>query len=166
MSLRTSIQGEIKEALKEHNEVKVGTLRFLFAAIVNKEKEKRYKIAKESPNSTEAELQKKSELSDEEVQQVVAGEAKKRKESIEAFQKGNRQDLVEKEQKELEVLKTYLPEQLSEEEIRKLVQEAVASTSASSPKDMGKVMTALMPKVKGKADGALVSKIVQELLTM
>lgn len=164
MNLRTSVQEEIKEALKAHDPVKTGTLRFLYAAIVNKEKEKRYAIHKGNPNSTDIELQKKSELSDEEIQQVVAGEAKKRKESIEAFQKGNRQDLVEKEQKELEVLKTYLPEQMDEEELRKLVKDAIAKTGASSAKDMGKVMAFLMPQVKGNADGSLVSNIVQELL--
>ena len=103
-------------------------------------------------------------LSNEEIQQIIAGEAKKHRESIEMFQKGSRQDLVDKETKELKILEAYLPEQMGEEEVRKLVKEAIASTGAKTPQEMGKVMAALMPKVKGKADGSLVSRIVKELL--
>ncbi|TSC56700.1 MAG: hypothetical protein Greene071421_332 [Parcubacteria group bacterium Greene0714_21] len=165
MSLRSSIQERIREALKAHDQVLAGTLRFLFASIVNKEKEKRYRLSKESPKLSQEQLAKQSELQDQEVLDVVASEAKKHKESIEAFEKGGRKDLVVKEQAELKILEVYLPEQLSEEEVRRLVQEAIASTSASSAKDIGKVMVALMPKVKGRADGALVNKIVKELLT-
>lgn len=95
----------------------------------------------------------------------MVSEAKKHKESIEAFEKGGRKDLVEKEQKELEILQRYLPEQLSGEEIRKLVQEAIVSASASSAKDIGKVMAVLIPQVKGRADGAFVSTIVRQLLS-
>lgn len=164
MNLRTSIQEEVKEALKAHDPVKTGTLRFLFASITNKEKEKRYKLSKSEPGFGEQELQKKSVLSDEEVLDVLMSDAKKRKESIEAFTKGGRKDLVAKEQAELKILEAYLPEQLSEEEVRKFAQEAIASIGASSQKDIGKVMAALMPKVKGKADGALVSVLVKELL--
>ena len=95
---------------------------------------------------------------------VVQKEAKQRRDSIEEFTKAGRQELADKEQKELEILQKYLPEQLSEEEIKKLVDEAISQTGASNISDMGKVMGALMPKIKGKADGSLVSKIVKESL--
>ena len=166
MNLRSSIQEGIKEALKAHDQLRVGTLRFLFASIVNKEKEKRYKLSKENPKLSQEQLAKQSELQDQEVLGVVASEAKKHRESIEAFEKGGRKDLVAKEQAELKILEVYLPEQLAEEAVRRLVQEAIATSGAKSPQDMGKVMAVLMPKVKGRADGALVSKIVKDLLTL
>jgi hypothetical protein len=165
MSLRSSIQEGIKEALKAHDQVRVGTLRFLFASIVNKEKEKRYKLSKEKPNLSQEQLAKQSELQDQEVLDVVVSEAKKHKESIEAFEKGGRKDLVEKEQKELEVLKTYLPEQLSEEAIRALAKGTIAKLGATGSQDLGRVMGALVPQTKGKADGSTISNIVKELLT-
>ena len=162
--MKQKIQENLKQALLSKDEARVSTLRMLLAAIGNKEIEKRTKFSKENPNAKEAELQKQSLLSNEEIQQIIAGEAKKHRESIEMFQKGNRQDLVGKETKELKILEAYLPEQMGEEEVRKLVKEAIASTGAKTPQEMGKVMSALMPKVKGKADGSLVSRIVKELL--
>ncbi len=164
MGLKQTIQENLKSSLQQHDEIGLGTLRMLLSAIVNKEKEKRYKVSKENSKLSEAELQTKSELSDQEIQEVAMSEAKKRRESIEAFAKGNRQDLVDKETKELEVLKSYLPEQLSENEIRAIVKEAISKTGATSAKDMGKLMAVLMPQVKGKSDGALVSNIVKEFL--
>ena len=110
------------------------------------------------------ELEKESQLEDDQIIDVISSEAKKRREAIVEFQKGSRQDLVEKEAEELEILGKYLPEQLPEEEIRKLVEEAISKTGAKEIKDMGKVMAELMPKVKGKAEGSLVSKIVKESL--
>jgi len=98
--------------------------------------------------------------------EVIAREAKKRKESITMFQQGNRPELANKETKELEILQTYLPAQMNEEEINTLVKEAISQTGASSIQDMGKVMGALMPKVKGKADGGVVSKMVKEELSV
>src|SRR3989344_1028604 len=163
--MKQKIQENLKQALLSKDEARVSTLRMLLAAIGNKEIEKRTKFSKENPNAKEAELQKNSELQNEEVQQIIAGDVKKHKESIEMFQKGNRQDLVDKEAKELKILEAYLPEQMGEEEVRKLVQEAIASTGAKTPQEMGKVMAALMPKIKGKADGSLVSRIVKELLS-
>jgi len=163
--MKQKIQENLKQALLSKDEARVSTLRMLLAAIGNKEIEKRTKFSKENPNAKEAELQKNSELQNEEVQQIIAGEAKKHRESIEMFQKGNRQDLVGKETKELKILEAYLPEQMGEEEVRKLVKEAIASTGAKTPQEMGKVMSALMPKIKGKADGSLVSRIVKELLS-
>ncbi|GAH84058.1 unnamed protein product, partial [marine sediment metagenome] len=96
---------------------------------------------------------RKSELTDEEVIEVISSEVKKRKEAILEFEKGERKDLVEKEKKETEVLKKYLPEQLSEQEIKKLVKVAIETVEAQNLKDMGKVMAELIPQVKGKAEG-------------
>ena len=173
MTLKEKIQKDLTKATKKKEALPTSVLRMLLAAILNKEKEKRYKIAKAEPELTEEELIEKSQLTDEEVIEVISSEVKKRKESILEFEKGEKQDLVEKEKKEIEVLKKYLPEQLSEEEIKKLAKEAIAALRASlAPserekvdlKDMGKVMQELMPQVKGEADGSLVSKIVKELL--
>ena len=110
-------------------------------------------------------MTKESALSDDEIIETISSEIKKRKEAAFEYEKGNRSELADKEKKEAEILKKYLPEQLSEEEIRKLVQDAIQKTGAKEQKDMGKVMGVLMPQVKGKADGGLVSKIVKELLT-
>jgi len=95
---------------------------------------------------------------------VIASEAKKRKDSIIEFKKGNRNDLVEKEEKELEILKKYLPEQMNEEQVKEEAKKVISEIGAVGPKDTGKVMSALMPKVKGKTDGSVVSKVVGELL--
>ena len=164
MTLKQKIQQDTKLALKEKREIEVSTLRMLLSAAVNKEKEKRYKISKEKPDLSGEELEKESQLVDDEVIEVVSSEVKKRKEAILEFEKGKRQDLVEKERRELEILQKYLPEQLSEEEIRELAKEAIDKIGAKELKEMGKVMAELMPKIKGKADGGLVSKIVKELL--
>jgi uncharacterized protein YqeY len=163
--LKEKILKDLNRTIKERKEIEVSTLRLLLSAIFNKEKEKRYKLSKQKPELTEKDLEKESQLVDEEVIEVISSEIKKRKESIELFEKGQRQDLVEKETKEKEILEKYLPEQLSEEEIKKLVKEVIDKTGAKEIKDMGKVMAELIPKVKGKADGATVSKIVKELLT-
>jgi len=144
--MKRQIQDDLKQAMKAGDSLKTGALRMLLAALTNKEKEKG------------------EELADEQIQQVIATEAKKRKEAAEAFEKGGKSEMAEQEKKELEILQAYLPEQMGEEEIRKLVKEAIAKTGASSPQDMGKVMAALMPQTKGKADGALVSQIVKEQL--
>jgi len=174
MSLKEKIQENLKIALKQKREIEVSVLRMLSAAILNKEKEKRYKLSKEKPeieieelkkeSPLYKELEKESSLTDEEVIEVISSEIKKRKESILAFEKGERKDLVEKEKKELEVLKNYLPEQLSETELKKLVKETIEKVGAKDMKDIGKVMGELMPKVKGRAEGSQVSNIVRELL--
>ena len=175
MGPKKQIQQDLNSAVKEKKKIETSTLRMLNAAIINKEKEKRYKIAKAEPELTEEELIEKSQLTDEEVIEVISSEVKKRKESILEFEKGLQpalhpsrkkyiEDLVEKEKKEIEVLNKYLPEQLSEENIKKLAKEAIEKVGAVEPKDMGKVMQELMPQVKGKADGSTVSKIVKELL--
>jgi uncharacterized protein YqeY len=145
--MKQQIQQDLKEAMLQKDELKTGTLRMLLAALVNKEKEKGLPITKEQ------------------CQEVMLSEVKKRKEAAEAFEKGGRSQMAEKERKEMEILQKYLPKQLSQEEVRKLAEEAIAQTGATTPQDMGKVMAALMPKVKGKADGSLVSSIVKEILT-
>lgn len=104
------------------------------------------------------------EATEEDVMSVIQKEAKQHRDSIEQFKNAGRNDLVEKEESELKLLEKYLPAQMGEDEIRKLVTDAVAKSGATSPNDMGKVMGILMPDVKGKADGGLVSKIVREEL--
>jgi len=164
--LKEKIRENLNSSLKEKKELATSVLRLINAAILNKEKEKRYKISKEKPAGEikEEELEKESQLTDEEIIDVISSEIKKRKESIVLFEKGGRQDLADKEKKEAEILGKYLPEQLSEEEVKKIVEETVKKVGAKEIKDMGKVMAELMPKIKGKADGFLVSKIVKELL--
>jgi len=162
--LKQIIQADLTEALKKGDEVARSTLRMLSAAILSKEKEKRYRISKEESELTEQELAEKSNLTNEEIIEVVSSENKKRKEAILGFEKGERKELAEKEKAEKEVLKKYLPEQLLEEEIKRLAKEAVEKVGAKEIKDMGKVMAEMMPKVKGRADGNTVSKIVKELL--
>jgi len=156
MSLKEKIQSELNSALKANNSLAVSVFRQLLAAFLNKEKEKRFKSKEE----------KEALLTDEEALEVIASEAKKRKESIVEFEKGSRQDLADREKEELAILSVYLPKQMTEEEVRKLVKEAIEKTGASEIKDMGKVMQELMPQIKGKADGSLVGQIVKELLAL
>jgi len=163
-NLKTKLREDFEKFLKEKKEIEVSTLRMLNAAIFNREKEKRYKLSKEKPELKEKDLEKESQLTDEEIVQVIFSEVKKRKEAILLFEKGKREDLAKKEKKEMEILEKYLPEQMSEEEIKKIAQEVIKKIGAKEPKDMGRVMGQLMPKLKGKAEGGLVSKIVKELL--
>jgi hypothetical protein len=165
MSLKEKLQQDLDGALKQRQTATLSTLRVLLASIQNKEKEKRYKISKRETNLGEKELEEKSALSDEEIVDVIVSELKKRKESILAYEQGKREDLAKKEKAEAEILQKYLPEQLSEEELRKIVKEAIEKSGAKEQKDIGKIMTEVMPKVKGKADGSQVSKIVKELLS-
>ena len=160
MNLKEQIQKESMEAFKSGDRIKSDTLKMVQAGIRNAEIEKRTKLSKESDEN----LEEKSMLTDEEVLEVVTREAKKRKEAIEIYSKEGKKDVAEKENKELEVLSVYLPEQMSEGEIRVLVEKAIEKTGASDIKEMGKVMGVLVPETKGKADGALVSGIVKELL--
>ncbi len=164
MELTERIQEDLKDALKEKRELELSVLRMLSSAITNKEKEKRYKISKSKADLSAQDLDKESRLKDEEVIETISGEIKKRKEAALLFEKGGRQELAEKEKKEAEILAKYLPEQMTEEELRKLAKEAIDKTGAKEIKDMGRVMAELMPKIKGKADAGLVSKIVKELL--
>jgi len=162
--LKEQIQSATTEGMKAGDQFVVGVLRMLSAAIITKEKDRRYKISKEKPDIKEEDLKKESELADEQIIEVISSEIKKRKDAIALYKQGNRPELVEKEEKEAEILKKYLPEQLSEEVLRKFVEESIAKTGAKEMKDMGKVMADLNPKIKGKADSGEVSKIVKELL--
>lgn len=111
-----------------------------------------------------ARLDKGDDLTDDEVVKVLAYQAKKRRDSIEQFEKGGREDLVAKERAELEIITTYLPKQLSEGELREIVAGAIAEAGAESPAQIGAVMKIVMPKIKGVADGKLVSKLANEIL--
>jgi uncharacterized protein YqeY len=149
MSLQEQLVNDMKEAMKARDEVKVSTIRMLRAAIKNKEIEKGGTSYK---------------LSDKEIIDVIITAIKQRKDSIEQFTKGNRNDLAEKEKKEAEILQGYLPPQMSEDEIKTEVKKAITEAGAASQKDMGKVMKVLMPRVAGKADGAVVNRLVKELI--
>jgi uncharacterized protein len=147
---KQDLQENLKHSMLAKDALKTSVLRMLISAIGY------YEIQKGGAGYT---------ATDEDVMSVIQSEAKKRKDSIEQYKNANRQDLVDKETEELAILEKYLPEQMGEDEIRKLVDEAVSQTGASGISDMGKVMGALMPKVKGKADGSLVSNIVKEKLS-
>jgi len=162
MSLKEKIQSEIKTAMQEKEVERLSVLRMVLAATLNKEKEKRAKLSKEEKD--ESKLSELSKLTDEEILEVIASEAKKRKDSIEQFEKGNRQDLADQEKSELKILEKYLPEQMGEDEVRKIITNKIQELGASGPQDTGKVMGAIMGQLKGKADGGLVNKIVQEEL--
>ncbi len=162
--LKQKIQSDTTDALKRGNQEVLGVLRMAISAINSKEKEKRYKVSKENPGIKDEELVKNSTLSDEEVIGVLSSEVKKRRDAIVLYEKGNRPELAENEKKEITVLQKYLPEQLSGEELKKIIQESIAKTGAKEIKDMGKVMADVAPKVKGKAEGSEISRIVKELL--
>lgn len=159
------IKKDLVAAQKEKNENKVSVLRMLIAAVNNKSINKRSLIVAKEQGLTESELAGKSGLNEEEMTEVIFSEAKKRKEAAAEYEKGKRPELAQKEKAELEILSAYLPVQMEENEIRKLVVDAIAKTGSKTVKDMGRIMGFLIPSVKGKADGALVSKIVKEELS-
>ncbi len=146
MGLRDKIDADSKEALKSGAKDKLSTLRMLNAALKNKQ------------------IDKRRSLTEEEVFETVRSLIKQRKDSIEQFARGGRQDLVDKETAEVAVLEVYLPQQLSREELEVMVRDAVAQTGAQGARDMGKVMKALIPMVGGRADGKLVSELVKNAL--
>ena len=146
MTLKDNIQEAVKRALKQQQRVEVATLRLLLSEIKN------------------AEIAQQKSADDNKVLDVIAKEAKRRRESIEAFKQGNRSDLVEQEEAELAILMSYLPEQMSREEIVVMARQVVDAVGAKGSSDKGKVMSQLMPQLKGKADGKEVSDIVTELL--
>ena len=149
MNLKDVIQEDMKRAMLAKEEARLSTIRMLKSAI------QYYEIQKGGAGYI---------ATDEDVVEVVGREIKKRKESIEMYIKGNRQELADKETLEMETLKAYLPEQMSEEDVKKLIDDAIASTGASTMQDMGKVMGILSPQIKGKADGGMVSTLVREKL--
>ena len=154
--LKQQIQKSTTEALKAGDHFLVGTLRMLLASITTKEKEKKYK----------EKIEGEAQLTDEQILDIISSEIKKRKDAIALYQQGNRPELAEREQKEIDILIKYLPAQLSADALKKLVAESITSTGAKEMRDIGKVMSDLNPKIKGKADGGEVSKIVKELLTI
>lgn len=148
--LKQKLQEELKQAMLAKDTTTTSVLRMIISAIGY------YEIQKGGAGY---------EATNEDVLSVIQKEAKQHRDSIEEFTKANRLDLVDKEKKELELLRKYLPSQMSEEEVKNLVKAAISKTGATSAKDMGKVMGAFMPKIKGKADGGLVSRIVREALS-
>lgn len=147
MTILAQITARLTKSLKEKDKVATSTLRFLIAGLHN------VKIAKGE------------DLTDEEIVSEIVKEVKRHKESIEAFKKGNRQDLVEKERKELVILESYLPKQLSADEIAKVVDGEIAASGASASEDIGRIIGQVMAKVKGQADGAVVAQMVRERLS-
>jgi uncharacterized protein YqeY len=146
MALKDQLMADMKEAMKAHDKDRLAVIRMVRGAV------------------RQQEIDGKKELEDSDVIAVISKEVKMRRDSIEEFNKGGRQDLVEKTQAEIDILMPYLPAQLSEDEVRELVKAAVEATGAKTQKDMGKVMGKLMPKVKGCADGKMVNNIVRSML--
>jgi uncharacterized protein YqeY len=147
MGLEERLMEEMKEAMKSNDKLRLSTIRMIRSALKNKE----------------IELRKK--LEDEEVVKVIQVMVRKGEESIEQFQTGGRMDLVEKEKKEMEVLKSFLPQPLSQEQLLKIIDQSIQETQASSLKDIGKVMKSVLPKIGGKADGKLINQLVKEKLS-
>ncbi len=148
MTLKERLTDDMKSALRHRETVRLGLVRMIRAQIKNRE------------------IAKGNELPDEEVIEVVSSLIKSRKEARDFAIKGNRKDLVTQAEEELEILASYLPDQLSEEEVRTLVREVIDQAGAEGPGDLGRIMGSVMPRVKGRADGKLVNGIVRECLTM
>ena len=163
MNLKGIINEDIKSAMKSGLNDEASALRFLNSVIKNKELEKRNRLSKESASwRTLAELEKLSELIDEEVINVILGEIKKRKESIAQYKKGGREDLAKKEAAELEILKKYVPEEMPEGELRSIIRKKITEIDGATMKDFGKIMGLVMAEVKGRAEGGAVKKIIEE----
>ena len=160
--LKDKIKEDVKSALKAGDTARRTTLSTLLSAVKNKELEKRSRLAKSGTPADQ--LDSASALSDEEVIEVLGSEIKKRKESAEIYMNASRPELAEQEKSEAEMLSVYMPEQLSEDVVREKVREAIKSTGAVGPKDMGKVIGQVMSVVKGQADGQVVSRIAKEEL--
>ena len=136
----------MKEAMKAKDSVKLGTVRGVISAVKNQE------------------IDLKKELSEEEILTIVSREVKKRKEASVLYEKGNRPELKDKEIQEMKILQTYLPEQVSEKDLRRRIQEVIAETGAEGMKDFGKIMKTLVPEFKGKADNSLIKELANEYL--
>jgi len=146
MGLKEKLLEDLKEAMRARDELRVSVIRMLRAAVVNAEKERR------------------RELSEEEVLEVISREVKRRMEAASEYERAGREDLAERERREAEILRSYLPEQLSEEEIRELARKVAEEVGAVGRKDMGKVMGNIMPRIRGRAEGRVVSEIVRQIL--
>jgi len=148
--LKTKIQENLKDSMKKGEAARISTIRMLLSAIHNKEIEK---------------MKKEEGLSDEEIMDVIRSEAKKRKDSIEGFEKGGRPELVEQEKNELMILEAYLPPEISDEEILTVVKKGIVDAGATSPADFGKVMKIVSPLLKGKASGNRIADILRKELS-
>jgi uncharacterized protein YqeY len=147
MSLEERLIDEMKQAMRSNDKLRLSTIRMIRSNLKNKEIELRRK------------------LDDEDIQRVIQGMIRKGEESVEQFQVGARTDLVEKEKKEIEILKSFLPQPISQEEILRIIDQSIEETQASSLKDLGKVMKSVMPKLGGKADGKVINQLVKERLS-
>jgi uncharacterized protein YqeY len=156
--LKDKINEDFKTAFKEKREGELSVLKNLKAALLNKEKEKQFQAGKAGEDIAQA------ALADDDIIAVISTEVKKLRDAIALFEQGGRADLVAQNKGEIEVLLRYLPEQLGEDEIKKLVAGAIAQAGATTVKDMGKVMGILMPKIKGRADSGMAGKLVKEAL--
>ena len=136
----------MKEAMKSKDSVKLGTVRGVISAVKNQE------------------IDLKKQLSEEEILTIVSREVKKRKEAAVLYEKGNRPELKDKEIQEMKILQTYLPEQVSEKDLRRRIQEVIDETGAEGMKDFGKIMKTLVPEFKGKADNSLIKELANEYL--
>ncbi|WP_278872970.1 GatB/YqeY domain-containing protein [Anaerotignum lactatifermentans] len=146
MSLKEQLFADLKTAMKEKDTVRKDTVQLIRSGILQIEKDK------------------KIELDEDGVLDVIVKQLKSRRDSLPEYEKSGRQDLIDKLNREIEILLGYLPEQLSEEEIQKIVEEAVAESGAASVKEMGKVMAIVTPKVKGRADNKVVGNLVRKML--
>jgi uncharacterized protein YqeY len=147
MPLEERLVEEMKEAMKSNDRLRLSTIRMIRSAVKNKE------------------IEIRKPLDDEGIQRVIQGMVRKGEESLEQFKLGGRMDLVEKESKEIEVLRTYLPQSMTQEEMIKVIDQTIQEVEATSLKDLGKVMKSVMPKLQGKADGKLVNQLVKERLS-
>ncbi|MFH1978783.1 MAG: GatB/YqeY domain-containing protein [Patescibacteria group bacterium] len=149
MSLKEKIKNDLTGSLKQREVLKTSVLKMLLASVLNAEIDQK---------------KKDKGLSDTEIERVIKTEAKKRQDAIEAYEKAGRTELAEKEKEELIILRTYLPEEMAEEEIEKIVKTSIEKTKAESMQDFGNVMKEAMAKIAGRADGQTVSSIVKKLL--
>jgi len=147
MNLAEQLNEDMKQAMKAGEKFRLSTIRMVRASIKNQE------------------IELRRPLNDDEVLQVVSRDLKQRRDSLQDFERAGREDLVEQMKGEIEIISQYLPKQLNEEEIKAIVMQTIQETGASSKADMGKLMGALMPKVKGRADGKLVNQLVQQVLS-
>ena len=152
MAIRERIVSDLTAAMKAKDAQRLGVVRMLKSRIMEAEVEQR---SHKGPAYV---------LDDQECLAVIASYAKQRRDSIEAYRKGGKEDLATKEEAELAIIQQYLPAQMSDDEVRRIVAAAIAETGASSAKEMGAIMKIVMPKLKGEADGAAVNRIVRELL--
>jgi hypothetical protein len=147
MSVKEKLMKDMKEALKKGEKVRLSAIRLLLSQIKN------------------VEIEKGKELSDDEIHQIILRETKKWEEAALDYEKAGNPEMANRERSQVEVAKEYLPEQLSEEELEKVIKEVISEAGAQGPKDMGKVMSILMPRVRGRADGKVVSEKVRAMLS-